>query len=70
MTKCGIYARCSTFEQNTDMQLRDLRRLAKQRGFDIFKEYTDEAQSGGKTSLVANPVPRYYPRMQAGYFAC
>jgi hypothetical protein len=27
-------------------------------------------QSGGKTSLVANPVPRYYPRMQAGYFAC
>lgn len=52
-TKCVIYARCSTFEQNTDMQLRDLRRLAKQRGFDIFKEYVDEAQSGGKTSRPA-----------------
>jgi putative DNA-invertase from lambdoid prophage Rac len=53
MTNCVIYARCSTFEQNTDMQLRDLRKLAKQRGFDIFKEYVDEAQSGGKTSRPA-----------------
>jgi DNA invertase Pin-like site-specific DNA recombinase len=32
------------------MQLNDLRRLAKQRGFTITKEYIDEGQSGGKTS--------------------
>ncbi len=48
--QAAIYARCSTFDQNTDMQLRDLRRLAKQRGFEIAKEYVDKGESGGKTS--------------------
>jgi len=48
--KAAIYARVSTFDQNVSMQLRDLRRLAKQRGFELWKEYVDEGQSGGKTS--------------------
>jgi putative DNA-invertase from lambdoid prophage Rac len=46
----AIYARVSTFDQNVGMQLNDLRRLAKQRGFTLTKEYIDEGQSGGKTS--------------------
>jgi DNA invertase Pin-like site-specific DNA recombinase len=48
--KAAIYARVSTFDQNVSMQLNDLRRLAKQRGFELWKEYVDEGQSGGKTS--------------------
>jgi putative DNA-invertase from lambdoid prophage Rac len=51
--KAAIYTRVSTFEQNVDMQLRDLRRLARQRGFTITKEYTDQGQQGGKTSRPA-----------------
>jgi DNA invertase Pin-like site-specific DNA recombinase len=50
MMKAAIYARVSTFDQNVSMQLNDLRRLAKQRGFELWKEYIDEGQSGGKTS--------------------
>jgi DNA invertase Pin-like site-specific DNA recombinase len=50
VVKCAIYARCSTFDQNVGLQTNDLRRLAKQRGFAIWKEYIDEGQSGGKTS--------------------
>jgi DNA invertase Pin-like site-specific DNA recombinase len=48
--KAAIYARVSTFDQNVSMQLNDLRRLAKQRGFEVWKEYVDAGQSGGKTS--------------------
>jgi DNA invertase Pin-like site-specific DNA recombinase len=48
--RAAIYARVSTFDQNVSMQLRDLRRLAKQRGFTVFKEYLDEGQSGSRTS--------------------
>jgi putative DNA-invertase from lambdoid prophage Rac len=51
--RAAIYARCSTFDQNVSMQLNDLRRLAKQRGFAVWKEYIDEGQSGGKTSRPA-----------------
>jgi DNA invertase Pin-like site-specific DNA recombinase len=48
--RAAIYARVSTFDQNVGMQLHDLRRLAKQRGFAVGKEYIDQGQSGGKTS--------------------
>ncbi len=48
--KAAIYARVSTFDQNVSMQLNDLRRLVKQRGFELSKEYVDAGQSGGKTS--------------------
>ncbi len=50
MKAAVIYARVSTFDQNVSMQLNDLRRLAKHRGFAIRKEYIDQGQSGGKTS--------------------
>src|SRR6185437_14848637 len=48
--RAAIYARVSTFDQNVSMQIADLRKLAAQRGFSIFREYVDEGQSGGKTS--------------------
>jgi DNA invertase Pin-like site-specific DNA recombinase len=41
MKKAAIYARVSTYEQNPQMQLNDLRQLAAQRGFVVTKEYVD-----------------------------
>jgi len=50
--RVGIYARVSTTGkgQDTDMQLRELREYARQRGWDIAGEYTDEGVSGSKDS--------------------
>lgn len=48
--KAGIYTRVSTESQSVDMQLSDLRSFAKQRGFDIYKEYSDIGVSGSKDS--------------------
>ncbi len=45
MTRAVIYARVSTADQSTDLQLHDLREYAKVRGFDIVAEYVDEAVS-------------------------
>lgn len=53
MKTAAIYARVSTGDQNPEMQLRDLRRMAKQRGFGVWKEYVDKGESGGKTSRPA-----------------
>lgn len=39
--KAVIYARVSTYEQNADMQLNELRELATRRGLTIVKEYVD-----------------------------
>lgn len=39
--KAVIYARVSTYEQNADMQLNELRDLATRRGLIIVKEYVD-----------------------------
>ena len=36
-----VYTRVSTCDQNPETQALDLRRLAEQRGFEIFHEYTD-----------------------------
>ena len=44
----GIYTRVSTHDQSCDMQLSDLRKYCDQRGFKIFKEYSDEGISGAK----------------------
>ena len=44
--KAAIYARVSTNDQKTDMQLTDLRKFAKDRGFTIFNEYVDNGFSG------------------------
>ncbi len=49
MTRAVIYARVSTADQSTDLQLHDLREYAKARGFDVVAEYVDEAVSGART---------------------
>ena len=48
--RVAIYCRVSTAEQTVEMQLRDLRQLAAQRGFEIVAGYTDEGVSGAKDS--------------------
>ena len=42
MEKVAIYVRVSTSEQSVDMQTSDLRHYCEQRGFEIYKEYSDE----------------------------
>ena len=51
--RAAIYTRVSTADQSVDMQTRDLRKLADGRGFEVVKEYTDEGQSGAKSSRPA-----------------
>jgi DNA invertase Pin-like site-specific DNA recombinase len=52
MRRAFLYARVSTFDQNPQTQLLDLRRLAEQRGFEIVREYTDKI-SGAKAKRPA-----------------
>ena len=44
----AIYTRVSTEEQSTDMQLSDLKKFAKQKGYINCKEYSDVGYSGSK----------------------
>ena len=46
--RAAIYARVSTGDQHVETQLLDLRELAKQRGLEIVREYTDVI-SGAKS---------------------
>jgi DNA invertase Pin-like site-specific DNA recombinase len=48
MKRCVFYARISTVEQNLETQLLDLREMAKQRGYEVVREYTDTI-SGAKS---------------------
>jgi DNA invertase Pin-like site-specific DNA recombinase len=48
--KVALYARVSTADQNTEIQLVQLREWASRGGHKIFREYVDEAISGTKTS--------------------
>ncbi len=48
MNKVAIYARVSTSEQSTDSQLLDLRRYVRERGWHLYREYTDNGVSGTK----------------------
>jgi DNA invertase Pin-like site-specific DNA recombinase len=41
MRRVAIYSRVSTYEQNPQAQILDLRQMAAQRGFEIVVEYTD-----------------------------
>lgn len=43
--KVAIYARVSTEDQSTDNQLPALRALVKSRGWEVYKEYTEEASA-------------------------
>lgn len=51
--KVAIYARVSTDEQTVDPQLRDLRELARHRGWGKPVEYVDVGVSGSKDSRPA-----------------
>ncbi len=46
--KVAIYARVSTKDQSVDMQLNDLERYTRERGFEIYKIYKDNGVSGTK----------------------
>lgn len=52
MKRAFLYARVSSFDQNPETQLLDIRRLAEQRGFEIVREFTDKI-SGAKTKRPA-----------------
>jgi DNA invertase Pin-like site-specific DNA recombinase len=53
MEKVAIYVRVSTDEQSTEMQTSDLTRYCEQRGFKIYKEYSDQGVSGTKDKRPA-----------------
>jgi DNA invertase Pin-like site-specific DNA recombinase len=48
MKRVAIYSRVSTNDQSVDMQVSDLRQYCEQRGFKIYKEYSDQGISGTK----------------------
>jgi DNA invertase Pin-like site-specific DNA recombinase len=48
--KVALYARVSTTDQNCEMQLSDLRRMAESRGFQVVGEFVDRAVSGATDS--------------------
>ena len=52
MKRAVLYARVSTFDQEPESQLLDLRRLAEQRDFKIVREYVDRI-SGAKAKRPA-----------------
>lgn len=49
----ALYARVSTDQQSTDMQLTELRRYCEGRGIKIFHEYIDQGYSGAKKKRPA-----------------
>jgi DNA invertase Pin-like site-specific DNA recombinase len=51
--RAAIYARVSTREQDPQLQLDELRRVAEQRGWTVFEEYTDHGVSGAKEKRAA-----------------
>jgi DNA invertase Pin-like site-specific DNA recombinase len=48
MKRAALYARVSTMDQHLETQLLDLRAMAKQRGYEVAREYTDQI-SGAKS---------------------
>src|SRR5688500_7293475 len=51
--RAGIYARVSTFEQEPENQLRELRRYVEARGWTAAAEFVDKGLSGAKDSRPA-----------------
>ena len=47
MKRAALYLRVSTVDQHPETQVHDLRQMAAQRGYTIFREYTDQI-SGAK----------------------
>jgi DNA invertase Pin-like site-specific DNA recombinase len=48
--RAAVYCRVSSSDQSTEMQLRDLRKLADGRGFQIVTEFCDEGVCGAESS--------------------
>jgi len=51
--KIALYTRVSTQDQSVEMQTSDLKRYCTQRGFDVYKEYSDQGISGTKDKRPA-----------------
>ena len=51
--RVGLYARVSTKNQNPELQLTELRRVAAQRGWVIVNTYVDHGVSGAKAARPA-----------------
>jgi len=51
--KVAIYTRVSTQDQSVEMQTSDLKRYCDQRGFEVYKEYSDQGISGTKDKRPA-----------------
>lgn len=51
--KVALYTRVSTNDQSVEMQTQDLKRYCDQRGFEVFKEYSDQGVSGTKDKRPA-----------------
>jgi DNA invertase Pin-like site-specific DNA recombinase len=51
--RVALYSRCSTSEQNTSMQVDELRAYCQRRQWDIAEEFTDSGVSGAKESRPA-----------------
>ncbi len=51
--RVAIYVRVSTKDQSVGMQLNDLQRYTKERGFKVFRVYKDNGVSGTKESRPA-----------------
>ncbi len=51
--KVALYTRVSTNDQSVEMQHSDLRRYCEQRGFEVYKEYSDQGISGTKDKRPA-----------------
>jgi DNA invertase Pin-like site-specific DNA recombinase len=51
--RVALYQRCSTTDQNVEMQDSDLRRYCDQRGLQVFKVYVDKGISGAKDKRPA-----------------
>ena len=48
MKRVALYARVSTPDQHVENQLLPLREMAKQRGYEVVREYSDQGISGSK----------------------
>lgn len=53
MKRCVLYSRVSTLDQHPETQRIELRAMAKQRGYEITKEYVDHGVSGAKAKRPA-----------------